>query len=111
LPPDTIGGGAGITANSEDGTFEIPNVPPGIYDLFARLPIANGWGGLAPPERATTPLAFGKTSVEVRGGNVEGVTILVHQGADVKGRITVDGQPPVPPKFEFHFSRTIAPRE
>ena len=26
---------------------------------------------------------------------MEGVTVLVHQGVDVKGRITVDGQPPV----------------
>jgi hypothetical protein len=91
--PDMIGAGAGITA-SEDGTFEILNVPPGSYDLFARLPVANGWGGLAPPERATTPLAIGRTSVEVRGGNVDGVTVVVHQGVDVKGRITIDGQPP-----------------
>jgi hypothetical protein len=103
LPPDTIGGGAGITANAEDGSFEIPNVPPGIYDLFARLPIAIGWGGLAPPERATTPMAFGKTTVEVSGGNVAGVTVLVHQGVDVKGRITVDGQPPAAGKVRISF--------
>ena len=90
---DVIGAGAGITA-SEDGSFEIFNVPPGSYDLFARLPIANGWGGLAPPERATTPLAIGRTSVEVRGGNVEGAVVVVRQGVDVKGRITIDGQAP-----------------
>jgi hypothetical protein len=88
-----LGDLAGVNA-SADGTFEILNVPPGSYDLFARLPVANGWGGLAPPERATTPLAIGRTSVEVRSGSVEGVTILVHQGVDVKGRLTVDGQPP-----------------
>jgi hypothetical protein len=91
--PDVIGAGAGVTA-AADGTFEISNVPPGSYDLFARLPIATGWGGLAPPERATTPLAFGRTSIEVRGGNVDGVAVVVHQGVDVKGRISVDGQPP-----------------
>jgi hypothetical protein len=91
--PDIIGAGVGVNA-SDDGTFEILNVPPGSYDLFARLPIANGWGGLAPPERATTPLAIGRTSVEVRSGSVEGVTVLVHQGVDVKGQVTVDGQPP-----------------
>jgi hypothetical protein len=91
--PDVVGVGVGVNA-ADDGTFEILNVPPGSYDLFARLPIATGWGGLAPPERATTPLAFGRTSVEVRGGNVAGVNVLVHQGVDVKGRITVDGQPP-----------------
>jgi hypothetical protein len=103
LAPDTIGGGAGVTANADDGAFEIPNVLPGIYDLFARLPIANGWGGLAPPERATTPLAFGKTTVDVRGGNVDGVTVLVHPGVDVKGRIIVDGQPPAAGKVRISF--------
>ena len=91
--PDVLGPGAGVTA-AADGTFEISNVPPGSYDLFARLPVANGWGGLAPPERATTPLALGRTSVEVRGGNVDGVVVTVHRGVDVKGRASVDGQQP-----------------
>ncbi len=100
--PDAFGNGAGITANA-DGAFEILNVPPGSYDLFARLPITNGWGGLAPPERATAPFAFGKTSVEVRGGNADGVTVLVHQGVDVKGHITVDGQPSAAAKIRISF--------
>jgi hypothetical protein len=101
--PDLLGAGVGVNA-AADGTFEIQNVPPGSYDLFARLPVANGWGGLAPPERATTPLAFGRTSVEVRGGNVEGVTIVVHQGVDVKGRIAVDGQPPAANSIRFSLT-------
>ena len=91
--PDATGRFGSVSAN-EDGTFEILNVPPGSYDLFARLPVANGWGALAPPERATAPWAFGRTSIDVRGGNVDGVTILVHQGMDVKGRVTADGRPP-----------------
>src|SRR5204863_2221409 len=66
----------------------------GSYYLYARLPIAKGWGGLAPPERATTPVALGRTSIEVRGGNMEGVTVVVNAGVDVKGRLTFDGQPP-----------------
>src|SRR4030095_13137331 len=91
--PDVSGPGAGVTA-AADGSFEINNVPPGSYELFARLPVANGWGGIAPPERATTPLALGRTTVEVSGGNVDGVVVTVHRGVDVKGRISVDGQPP-----------------
>jgi hypothetical protein len=90
--PDVPGGVGTVSAN-EDGTFEILNVPPGSYDLYARLPIASGWGALAPPERATAPWALGRTSIDVRVGNVDGATILVHQGIDVKGRVTVDGQP------------------
>jgi hypothetical protein len=87
---DLIGG---MTATAgADGTFKIPNVTPGIYDLYARMPIDKGWGGLAPPERATNPSAFGRATVEVRGGvNVEGVQIVVHQGIDVRGRIGIDG--------------------
>jgi Carboxypeptidase regulatory-like domain len=101
--PAVIAAGPGISA-SADGTFEISNVPPGSYDLSARLPAANGWAGLAPPERAATPFAFGRTSVEVRSGNVDGVTVLVHQGMDVRGRITVDGQPPAPNSFRIALS-------
>jgi hypothetical protein len=91
--PDVSGTVIGINA-AADGTFEIPNVPPGSYYLYARLPIAQGWGGLAPPERATTPLALGRTSIEVRGGSVEGITVAVGPGVDVKGRVVLDGQPP-----------------
>jgi hypothetical protein len=85
-------GGMTAMANA-DGSFQIPNVTPGVYDLYARMPIAKGWGGLAPPERATNAAAFGRASIEVRSGNVEGVQIVIHQGMDVPGRITVDGAP------------------
>jgi hypothetical protein len=88
---DVIGGMTAV-ANA-DGSFQIPNVTPGLYDLYARMPIANGWGGLAPPERATNAAAFGRASIEVRGGNIAGVQIVIHQGMDVRGRITVDGTP------------------
>ena len=48
---------------------------------------------LAPPERATNAAAFGRASIEVRNGNVDGIHIVIHQGMDVRGRITVDGMP------------------
>jgi hypothetical protein len=86
-------GGGAINAIGESGEFEIPNVPPGSYDLFARLPINYGWGGLAPPERATAPYALGRVSVNVSGSNVDGVTLTVRQGLDVKGQLLVDGKP------------------
>jgi hypothetical protein len=86
-------GGAAVNANEETGAFEFANVTPGSYDLFARLPINYGWGGLAPPERATAPWAIGRVNVDVNGTNVEGVTITVRQGLDVKGQLLVDGKP------------------
>jgi hypothetical protein len=84
-----------ITAKPEDSTFEIANVPPGTYDLFARLPVAAtaGWGTSFPPARATAPWAIGRTSVEVNGSDVEGINIVVNPGVDLKGRLIVDGKP------------------
>ncbi len=85
-------GGVTVAADAE-GKFQIPNVAPGIYDLYARMPIDKGWGGQAPPERATAPAAFGRAAVEVRGMDVDNVQIVIHQGTDVHGRVTVDNIP------------------
>jgi hypothetical protein len=85
-------GGATAAADAE-GKFQFPNIPPGSYDLYARLPIDKGWGGLAPPERATNASAYGRAVVEVRGNDIDNVQVVVHQGMDVRGRITVDGTP------------------
>jgi len=88
--PDVL---RGPTAAPADGAFEIAGVPQGSYDLIARLPVARGWGPQNAPERATNPWAFGRTTVEVGGANVEGVNVVVHQGVDLSGRVTVDGNP------------------
>jgi len=88
--PDVL---RGPTAASADGSFEVAGVPQGTYDLIARLPVSRGWGPQNSPERATNPWAFGRTTVEVGGANVEGVNVVVHQGVDLKGRVTVDGNP------------------
>jgi polysaccharide lyase family 4-like protein len=88
MVPDLVTGN--IVAN-QDGTFQIRGVLPGSYDLVARLPASVGWGPQNGPERATNPWALGKTAVEVGGADVDGVTVNVHQGVDVHGRVTVDG--------------------
>jgi hypothetical protein len=79
-----------ITAKP-DGTFEIHNVTPGSYSVVARMPVSVGWGPQNAPDRATSPWAFGRAVVDVRDGNVESVSILVHQGIDIPGRVMVDG--------------------
>jgi len=100
MPHDAIPGSNGqyyppVTASPE-GNFEIPNIPPGTYDLIARLPAAYGWGSQNPPERATGAWAFGRNTVEVRGANVENIAIVVNGGIDVPGRVMVDGRPASP---------------
>ena len=53
---------------------------PGVYDVFASLPDTRGFGA-----------AYGKTTVTVNGGDVEGVSITVHSGVDIRGKVTIDG--------------------
>jgi hypothetical protein len=36
---------------------------------------------------------FGRTSVEVRGANVDNVSVVVRTGVDLKGRVILDGKP------------------
>jgi hypothetical protein len=84
---------AAATLASADGTFKVADVLPGQYDVIARLPASTGWGPANGPERATNPWAFGRAVVDVNGANVDGVAIVVHQGVDVTGRVTVDGNP------------------
>jgi len=73
------------------GKFEIRNVPPGVYDIFASFPDPTGFGTQAPPGQATQPMGYGRTTVEVRGRNVDGISLTIHAGVNIKGRITVDG--------------------
>jgi hypothetical protein len=74
------------------GKFEIRNVPPGIYDLIASLPDATGWGSQQPAGLATQPVGYGRTVVEVSGGrDIQGISVNVHSGVDIKGRISVNG--------------------
>jgi hypothetical protein len=103
-------------ASPNDGAFQLSNVPPGEYDLYASLPdpsagpaaalpiLAGVLVGEAPVTgefRVVAPAggpgapgtAYGRVSVDVRGGNVDGITVLVHRGVDLQGKITIDGKP------------------
>jgi hypothetical protein len=62
--------------------FEFRGVPPGSYVLVAQQP-SN------PQERKTM---WGRTSIEVGDTNLEHVEVVVSAGADVSGRIRVEGK-------------------
>jgi len=66
-------------ASPVNGRFELANVFPGVYDLYASLPDSRGYGG-----------SYGRTTVTV-SGDQEGVIVNVHRGVDVRGTVTVDG--------------------
>jgi protocatechuate 3,4-dioxygenase beta subunit len=89
---------SGIEPDAE-GNFEIRNVRSGTYDIIARLPIAanNGWAPFGPPSRAPAPWAWGRTRIEMRNGvDVQGVSLVVRRGLDLKGRLIVEGNSPRP---------------
>jgi beta-lactamase regulating signal transducer with metallopeptidase domain len=75
-----------------DGHFDLSSVPPGIYDLYASLPDIKGYGPQAPPAQAGSPVAFGRTTIDLRGEDRNDVAVLVHHGGDIKGTVTVDGK-------------------
>ena len=78
--------------NGQPGAFEILNVPPGIYDLFAQLPDQNGAGAATTPGQAAPPMAFGRAVIDLRS-DMDNVNVVVHSGVEVKGLVTVDGVP------------------
>jgi hypothetical protein len=63
-----------------NGRFELANIFPGVYDVFASLSDSRGYGG-----------SYGRTTITVNGGDVENVSITVHRGVDIQGKVTVDG--------------------
>jgi hypothetical protein len=68
------------------GQFEISNVPPGVYELLARVadPAAQVAGGL--------PLAWGRARVDVRDMDVANLAIVVSPSSEVTGTlVTAEG--------------------
>jgi hypothetical protein len=67
------------------GKFEISNIPPGAYDLFARVPDpgSQAAGG--------APVAWGRARLDVRDMDVPGVLITIPSAIDVKGTVSAPG--------------------
>jgi hypothetical protein len=67
------------------GQFEIANVVPGSYDLFARVqdPAAQVAGG--------QPLAWGRVRFEVRDNDVPNLSITVPPSVEVRGTVAIAG--------------------
>jgi len=71
----------------EGGTFEVTGILPGSYDLYARIAEPNPDGGAG--------LTFGHAPVDVRGEDVNNVSIEVHPSVRVRGTVKLDGKVPV----------------
>jgi hypothetical protein len=90
--PDVTGNGGGqrtppnLVFNPATGEFSSSGVPPGSYDLFARIPESNANGGAG--------LAFGHVPIDVAGEDINGLSITVGHTVPVSGIVTVDGNAP-----------------
>jgi hypothetical protein len=73
-----------------DGTFEIPDLLPGTYSLRATV------GMPAPGLNRNPYVASGMMQVIVTASDVNGITLRVHPGASILGRLRVDGELPPP---------------
>ncbi len=75
-----------------NGQFEIAGILPGSYDLFARVQNLNA---VADPAVLTTQPSyyFGRTSFESRFDDVQGLSLVIRPGLDLRVHVTVDGNP------------------
>jgi hypothetical protein len=83
-------GGNGV--NTDETPFEIRGVPPGTYDLY---PIYSD-GSTAV---FNNPLGyyFARTRIEVGSETVTGIRSVIQPGANLKGHVTITGNPPAAP--------------
>ena len=89
--PDDIGarsvGVVNVTSGS--GKFTISGVPPGDYDLYARMADPRGSRG-----QGGAPAAWGRATIEVHDRDIDGVTMTVHPSVEVYGVLRVNGSLP-----------------
>jgi len=83
------GGRANVAA---DGTFEIANVIPGTYTVFAF-------------QNQENRLLIASTRVEVGDADVNNLALGLAPGVDVPGQIFIEGQTAAPPQFKMEQLR------
>jgi hypothetical protein len=74
-------GEGGHNSTSENGKFEIRDVSPGTYTISAQT------------LNKTAPM-FGMTTVEVRGGDVDAVDLVMRPMPKIEGEVRVEGGAP-----------------
>ena len=84
----------GTAASAADGSFRLPRVQAGAYDVFAASPGEVGWCARVP--------------VTIDGRSAARVAIDLRRGAVITGRVVDDGaEIPAHPPFSFFFARIV----
>jgi hypothetical protein len=79
-------------ATRDDGTFSLPDVPPGAYTLIAEV------------RSPTTIAEIGSVAVTVDGSNLDGITVTTAKAGTLRGTIVADAGVTrrLPPKFDVY---------
>jgi hypothetical protein len=72
-----------------DGSWTLPNIPPGEYRLSIRA-----------AARGNDPAQEGQITTTVAGGDVEGLSLVAGAGGTVRGEVVTDDGSPLPAGFD-----------
>jgi protocatechuate 3,4-dioxygenase beta subunit len=80
--PNPISGFGQTPLKAGSGSFEIENILPGAYDLYAEGTDLQNWltGGAAS--------AVGRIPIEVRDKDIEDISMFIHPSVEVKGTVS-----------------------
>ena len=90
-PVALTGFGGSALPYKQDGTFELTNVPPGEYWVTARIPVPMS---LVKPGEPLPPVPVARAPVDINYRDVDNIVLTFAPFVSVKGRLSVDGQPP-----------------
>ena len=91
------------TSIGPNGAFTFRNVPPGSYEILARLQPPRMVGPGMPPTGPPTILEMGTARVDVSTVDVENVMVVMRPGESVSGQIVFDDVPPAQFKADINF--------
>src|SRR6185295_9941437 len=96
-----FGAGLGVLVSGSGydpstGAFLLQNVTPGPYLLRAQMQPPSALGTLTAPEESEAA----EVTIEVRKGDLNGLTLTLTKGVVLAGRVTVDG-PTMPSPAEI----------
>jgi sarcosine oxidase gamma subunit len=99
VAPDNVNGrqAANVPLLPSTGQFEISNVLPGAYELFAAVadPAAQVAGGL--------PVAWGRARFEVRDMDVANLSVVVSPSSEVTGTVVAASGEKLPPSLRVQL--------
>ena len=85
------------TKVAEDGSWTLPNIPPGNYRLSIRA-----------AARGNDPAQEGQISVSVAGVDVEELSLVAGAGGTVRGEVVTDDGSPLPAGFDHLQVRPVS---